>query len=172
MRIKIPTDKIDSHQSLADRLRFSVLPTNLKFDSKQYPDSWRMVLPRDLYYRKVKPVDTYFSTAGVSISDSKLESLNLPYSQIKEVQIGADAAKMTFGAAYTGDYAFNYFNAVIVIMQTNNVPYFLTLPTFKFVPSFIDFLKAQQAAVSDPLGIADHLTDINDYLKKQASAKL
>lgn len=171
MVIKIPTNKIDSHQSLADRLRFSVLPTNLEFDSKQYPDSWRMVLPKDLYYRKVKPVDTNFSATGVSISDSKLASLDLPYSQIEEIQIGADAAKMTLGVAYTGDYAFKYFNALIIIMQTDNVPYFLTLPTFKFVPSFIDFLKAHQVAVSDPMGIADHLTDINDYLKEQASAK-
>ena len=171
MTIKIPTEKIDSHQSLADRLRFSVLPTNLKFDSKHYPDSWKMVRPKDLYYRTVKPVDTNFSTTGVSISDSKLETLNLPYSQIKEVQLGADAAKMTLGVGFTGDYAFNYFNAVIVIMQTNNVPYFLTLPTFKFVPSFIDFLKAHQVAFSDPMEIADHLTDINDYLKEQASAK-
>lgn len=170
MTIKIPTDKIDSKQPLADRLRFSLLPTNLRFDSNQFPDSWKLVLPKDITYRKVKPIDTTFAATEILITDSKGESLSIPYPQVKAVQIAANGAELSGGVALV-PISYEYFNAVIIITQANDVSYFLTLPTFKFVSPFIDFLKAHQVAVSDPMKIADHLTDINDYLKEQNSAE-
>ncbi|WP_155285947.1 hypothetical protein [Lacticaseibacillus zhaodongensis] len=170
MTIKMPTGKIDSKRPLVDRLRFSLLPTNLRFASNQYPDSWKLVLPRDSTYRKVQPIDVTFRTSEVALSDSKGESLSIPYAQVKTVQIAANGAELSGGVALV-PMSYKYFNAVIIITQTNDVSYFLTLPTFKFVGPFIDFLIAQQVAVSDPLWIADHLTDINDCLKRQIAAK-
>lgn len=164
MKIARSTGQINSWEPLKYQLRQWPIPANLHLSNDQFPDSWRLSLPRDSGYRKVTPVDVWITDKGMTFS-SKTETVSLPLAEISHIKISAEPFLLTgFGGRWYIPIIDTMYRAMITITSRSGVDFYITLPTFTFLAPLVVCLKRLGITYTDPLSLLGHTNDIKGHL--------
>ncbi|WDF82713.1 hypothetical protein PQ472_00300 [Lacticaseibacillus pabuli] len=154
----LPKFQLNPNDSLKDQLHISLVPADIHLEDLKFPQSWLVMSVRDRDYHKIKPSTVDFDGDAIRFTNAKGERFQIDLVDLKDITVGSKSwrfySKMMLFPIET------LYRAVIAFQVRDGSHYYVTLPTFDFIPQLFDFAQQHNLQLNDPEDLQHHYDQI------------
>lgn len=162
MDMPLPKFKFNPDDALKDQLHISLVPANVMIDSLTFPRSWAFMPERDKDYRRIKPITVAFTATAINFSNHQGETFHIDLDNLQNITVGQQS-RVAHGGVMLVPINEKVYQAVIAFQVRDGSHYYVTLPSFAFIPELFDYVQQHNLQINDPNDLQHHYDEMSSH---------